>query len=48
MEAENDVMNPIVNQAQSEKLINVLLMEVESDVMKKDVKQVQEANQINV
>jgi|LauGreDrversion4_2_1035121.scaffolds.fasta_scaffold637587_3 hypothetical protein len=41
MEAESDVMNLIVNQAQLEKQINVKNMEVESDVMNRIVNQAQ-------
>jgi hypothetical protein len=41
MEAENDVMNLIVNQVQSVKPINVKAMEVENVVMNRTVIQSQ-------
>ena len=41
MEAESDVMNLIVIQEQSDKLINVYNMEGENDVMNRIVNQAQ-------
>ena len=48
MEAENDVMNPIVIQAHKEKPINVLHMEAENDVANRIVIQAHEEILINV
>ncbi len=48
MEAENDVANWIVKQAQKEKPINVSHMEAENDVANRIVKKVQKEKQINV
>ena len=48
MEAEKDVMNLIVKQAQKAKPINVSYMEVEKDVMNLIVNQVHKVKLINV